>query len=127
MTHINNLNNKIKLLKKKKGSEKELEKNLARIKKNQDEMQLLKKLKVDEISKFALCNQQEVVDSKYLLTLEPQERVLLRIANHKFVQLHIKNFLANYSVSKDRLILLIRSLGLQYQKKKYQFLRLFRA
>ena len=54
---INNLNNKIKLLKKKKGSEKELEKNLAKIKKNQDEMQLLKKLDVDEISKFALCNQ----------------------------------------------------------------------
>ena len=81
---INNLNNKIKLLKKKKGSEQELAKNLAKVKKNQEEMQLLKKLDIDEISKFALCNQQqEAGDEKYLADLEPQQRALLRIANHK--------------------------------------------
>ena len=34
------------------------------------------------------------------------------------MQLHVTNFRETYSVSKDKLILLIRSLGLQYQRKK---------
>lgn len=115
---INNLNNRIKFLKKKKGKEIEVDKNLEKVKKIQNEMKLLKGLAIDEISKFALCNQQEKLDDKYLSTLEPQQQALLRIASHKFVQLHVTKFRETYSCPNDKLILLVRSLGLQYQKKK---------
>ncbi len=116
---INNLNHRVKKLNKAKTNEREVEKNLSKILKLRSEIQLLKHIDIDEVSKFALCNKQEPPNQ---LTNENEvdaaQKVMLQLANHKFVQEQVQKFRQIYAVPVDRLILLIRSLGLQYQKKK---------
>jgi hypothetical protein len=116
---INNLNHRVKKLNKAKTNEREVEKNQSKILKLRSEIQLLKHIDIDEVSKFALCNKQEPLKQ---LTNENEvdaaQKVMLQLANHKFVQEQVQKFRQIYAVPVDRLILLIRSLGLQYQKKK---------
>ena len=52
---INNLNQRVKKLGGKKGNEKEVEKNKRKVEKLRSEIQFLKHIDLDEVSKFALC------------------------------------------------------------------------
>ena len=82
-------------------------------------MQILKHIDVDEVSKFALCSKlvpSEVV--RELEKLEADQRAMLRLAYHKLVQTRVTTFRTDHPVPIDQLILLIRALGLKYQKKK---------
>ena len=115
---INNLNQRVKKLGGKKGNEKEVEKNKRKVEKLRSEIQFLKHIDLDEVSKFALCNKQETQIQSNESELDLSQHAMLRLANHKFVQEQVTKFRQIYAVPMDRLILLIRSLGLQYQKKK---------
>jgi hypothetical protein len=116
---INDLNHRVKKLNKATAKERDIEKNQCNAEKLRGEIQILKHIDVDEVSKFALCNKQEssnqVIDGN---GLDIAQKVILHLANHKFVQEQVKMFREIYAVPIDRLIILIRSLGLQYQKKK---------
>ena len=116
---INDLNHRVKKLNKATAKERDIEKNQCKAEKLRGEIQILKHIDVDEVSKFALCNKQEspnqVIDGN---GLDIAQKVILHLANHKFVQEQVKMFREIYAVPIDRLIILIRSLGLQYQKKK---------
>ncbi len=119
---INNLNQRVKKLSVKKGNEKELDKNKRKVEKLRSEIQLLKHIDLDEVSKFALCNKQEMLPQANQNELNMAQHVMVRLANHKFIQDQVQKFRQTYTVPMDRLILLIRSLGLQYQKKKRKLL-----
>lgn len=113
---INNLSQRVKKLNERKGTEIEIEKNLRKSERFRREIQQLKDVDVDEVSKFALCNNRELTTNNNLLELDQQ--VLLRLANHQIIKNQVAKFRQNYAIPVDRLILLVRSLGLQYQKKK---------
>lgn len=119
---INNLNQRVKKLSVKKGNEKELDKNKRKVEKLRSEIQLLKHIDLDEVSKFALCNKQEMLPQANQNELDMAQHVMVRLSNHKFIQDQVQKFRQTYTVPMDRLILLIRSLGLQYQKKKRKLL-----
>ena len=116
---INNLNQRAKKLCAKKGNEEETTKNTRKATRFRDEIQVLKHIDINEVSKFALCNQhEEKTLQKDIDTLETEQRALLRLATHPFIQNQVTKFRETHAVPMDRLVLLIRSLGLQYQKKK---------
>lgn len=117
---INNLNQRVKKLNERKGTEQEKVKNLLKSDRLRQEIQHLKDVDIDEVSKFALCNKQDSSSNISLLELEQQ--VMLKLANHEIVQKQVVKFRQSYTIPIDRLILLVRSLGLQYQKKKKKLL-----
>lgn len=114
---INNLTHRVRKLKGKKTNE--LEKIQLKAEKLQNKICLLKQICVDEVSKFALCNKQ---DSPSLSPTESEldlsQKLMLQLANHRLVQQQVQVFRQTYTGPMDRLILLVRSLGLHYQKKK---------
>lgn len=116
---INNLNQRAKKLCNKKGTEEDVSKNGRKAARYRSEIQVLKHIDIDEVSKFALCNQHEMKTAhKDMDKLDTEQRALLRLAGHKFVQNQVIKFQETHSVPPDQLVLLFRSLGLQYQKKK---------
>ena len=123
---INNLNHKIKKIKGSKGVEETNDKNLKKIERFREEIQILKDIELDEVSKFAICHRQGLhPESAGEKKLEMTQSVMLKLANHKLVQDQVVKFRQNYSVPADRLVLLVRSLGLQYQKKKKKMVESF--
>lgn len=71
------------------------------------------------MSKFALCSKVEANQvPAQLEKLEVDQRAMFRLAYHKFVQAKVTQFRSDYAIPVDRLILLIRGLGIRYQKKK---------
>lgn len=116
---INNLNDRAKRLIEKKGTEKETEQNVRKSGRLKDEIKVLRHIDIDEVSKFALCSKLEQKDVfSQFDKLGTDQRAMLRLAHHKPVQSHVLNFRETYGVPVDKLILLIRSLGLKYQKKR---------
>lgn len=116
---INNLSHKAKKLSDKKSNQQEREKNLRKVERCHGEIQVLKRIEIDEVSKFALCRQlEEKAVQKEMEKLDTEQRAMLRLASHKFIQSQVTKFRETHPVPLDRLVLLIRSLGLQYQKKK---------
>lgn len=116
---INNLSHRAKKLNDKKSKQQEREKNLRKVERCHDEIQVLKRIEIDEVSKFALCRQlEEKAVQKEMEKLDSEQRAMLRLASHKFIQSQVTKFREAHPVPIDRLVLLIRSLGLQYQKKK---------
>ncbi len=116
---INNLSHKAKKLNDKKNNQQEREKNLRKVERCHGEIQILKRIEIDEVSKFALCRQlEEKAVQKEMEKLDSEQRAMLRLASHKFIQSQVTKFRETHPVPIDRLVLLIRSLGLQYQKKK---------
>ncbi|KAI9562540.1 hypothetical protein GHT06_009993 [Daphnia sinensis] len=114
---INSLTHRVKKLKGSKTSD--LEKNQLKAEKLRNKICLLKQICIDEVSKFALCNKN---DSPGLSSSESEldlsQKLMLQLANHRLVQQQVQVFRQTYSGPMDRLILLVRALGLQYQKKK---------
>lgn len=119
---VNNLNQRVRKLNERKGTEREIEKNLRKSERFRSEIQHLKDVDIDEVSKFALCNKQDSTANNNLLELDQQ--ALLRLANHEIVQKQVVKFRQSYAIPIDRLILLVRSLGLQYQKKKKKIMQM---
>ncbi|XP_057376221.1 serum response factor-binding protein 1-like [Daphnia carinata] len=114
---INRLTQRVKKLKGNKANE--LEKNQLKAEKLRKKICIIKGICIDEVSKFALCNKN---DSSSLLLSESElglsQKLMLQLANHRLVQQQVQVFRQTYTGPMDRLILLVRSLGLQYQKKK---------
>lgn len=116
---IHNLTHRVKKLRSKKGTDQEKMKNSEKAQRLCSEILLLKKIDVDEVSKFALCSQHSAVTmEKDFNKLAVEQRAMLRLATHKLVQAQVFKFREAHAVPLDRLIVLVRSLGLQYQKKK---------
>lgn len=114
---INSLTHRLKKLKGIKTNE--LEKNQRKAEKLRNEIYLLKQICIDEVSKFAICSKQELPNlSLNDSELDLSQKLMLQLANHKLVQQQVQVFRQIYTGPMDRLILLVRSLGLQYQKKK---------
>merc|ERR1712071_199216 len=71
------------------------------------------------VSKNSLCHLLETENLENRLEkLDSDQRAMLKLATHKLVQNHVVKFREAHPIAIDKLILLIRSLGLKYQKKK---------
>ena len=117
---INQLSQKVKRLTAKKVlNDQQKAKNVRKTDRHLEEIKVLKHIDVDDVSKYALCHVLKL-NQNNLESLDVEQRAMLRLATHKFIQNQVTKFRESHPIAIDKLVLLIRSLGLQYQKKKNQ-------
>lgn len=115
---INQLSQRAKRLTSKKvQNDQQKAKNVRKTERFLEEIKVLKHIDVDDVSKYALCHMLDPTQTN-LDALEVEQRAMFRLATHKFIQNQVSKFRENHPIAIDKLVLLIRSLGLKYQKKK---------
>jgi len=115
---INQLAHKAKRLSAKKvQNDQQKAKNERKTERHLEEIKILKHIDIDDVSKYALCHTINSTQNN-LESMAVEQRAMLRLAMHKFVQNQVTKFRENNPIALDKLVLLIRSLGLKYQKKK---------
>lgn len=117
---INQLNQRVKRLGGKNAqNDVHRAKNTRKLERQREELMVLKKIDIDDVSKYSLCHLLETENLENRLEkLDSDQRAMLKLATHKLVQNHVVKFREAHPIAIDKLILLIRSLGLKYQKKK---------
>ncbi|KAK2708668.1 hypothetical protein QYM36_014314 [Artemia franciscana] len=84
-----------------------------------EELQVMKKVHPDLVSKFALCSKLTPSElEKQMQFMPTEQRALARLSAHKFVQSKVTLFYECYNVKKERVLMLVKALGVRYSKKK---------
>ncbi|XP_059148318.1 serum response factor-binding protein 1-like [Physella acuta] len=115
---INKLCKYITELKKKKGTEEQKEKNLRKAERYIEEIDSIKKLKEDKVSKYALANTKSFAEvSKLSLLAGP--RALARLADHPLMKKVVSDFRQQHQDWQDlAAYLLIKQTGRRFKTKK---------
>ncbi|XP_013094714.2 serum response factor-binding protein 1-like [Biomphalaria glabrata] len=115
---INKLCRHIAALKKKKGTEQQKSKNLSKAERFLEEIESIKKLKEDKVSKYALANTRTFSDvCKESLSSGP--RALGRLADHPLMKKVVSDFREQHSDWQDlAAYLLIKQTGRRFKTKK---------
>ncbi|VVC31534.1 Bud22/Serum response factor-binding protein 1 [Cinara cedri] len=114
---INKLSREAKKLKEKKGNEKQIEKNKKKGERFVNELMVIKKLKDDIVTKYALQNEIPLATILNNIDITLEARALARLAGHKFITDAVQNFRNKYPDWKFNLTELLNELGSNYKTK----------
>ncbi|KAL5004703.1 hypothetical protein ScPMuIL_018159 [Solemya velum] len=116
---INKLARHISVLKRKRGAEKQLEKNKRKAERLLEEIEIIKNLKVDRISKFSLANTDSFCDINKQVSVTTETRALARLAEHSILKGPVTNFRSKHEDWKAlTAYLLTKNSGRRFKKKK---------
>ncbi|XP_065225970.1 serum response factor-binding protein 1-like [Planococcus citri] len=115
---INKLVKEIKKLRDKKGTDEQKAKNASKADRYVECIQIMKKIKEDDVSKFALMNEKSLAQITNNVNETPEIKAIARISDHRPVHSKVKAFRETYPDWKETLPLLFDSLGDRYQEKK---------
>ncbi|PSN42695.1 hypothetical protein C0J52_06943 [Blattella germanica] len=115
---INKLIRTAKKLKTKNGSEKDKEKFQRKAARFLEEIQTMKVLKDDEISKYSLINKKEPADVIADPKTSIKERSLARLSCHSSIVSRVKQFRKKFPTWDENLPQLLTQLGTKSKKKK---------
>ncbi|XP_014676228.1 PREDICTED: serum response factor-binding protein 1-like [Priapulus caudatus] len=98
----------------KKGNAKQLEKNKSKCERILVDIQAMKRLKKDDVSVYALLNECKLEDVLRRTDVEPHDRAVARLADHRLIKTQVKEFKNNRPYWK----LQIQEYGEKYRKHK---------
>ncbi|GFO37970.1 serum response factor-binding protein 1 [Plakobranchus ocellatus] len=115
---INKLCKNIAALKKKKGTEEQKAQNLRKAERLIDEIDSIKHLKEDKVTKYSLANTLSFKDM-YKTNLSAGSRAMARLSDHPLMQKVVQEFRMQHSDWKDlTAYLLIKQTGRRFKTKK---------
>ncbi|CAL1544470.1 unnamed protein product [Lymnaea stagnalis] len=115
---INKLCRHIATLKKKKGTEEQKAKNLRKAERFLEEIDSIKKLKEDKVSKYALANTRTFADINKV-SVSPGPRALGRLADHPLMKKVVSDFREQHHDWRDlAAYLLVKQTGRRFKTKK---------
>ncbi|XP_041368809.1 uncharacterized protein LOC121383095 [Gigantopelta aegis] len=116
---IHKLTRNIEMLRKKKGSEKQLEKLKAKSERLLEEIRVIKAVNLDKVSKYALWNTSTLDEICKQPTSSIQSRALTRLAECSIIQDKVKAFRSCHRDWKSlAAYLVMKQSGRRYKKKK---------
>ncbi|XP_052792430.1 serum response factor-binding protein 1-like [Mya arenaria] len=116
---INDLTKKMKKLRNKKGSDEQKEKNSQKADRLVEEMKIIKILRPDYISKYALGSTEKFSNLVMKPSTTMEQRALARLSEQKFIQEKVNGFRSEHADWKDLAAFLItKHTAREFQKKK---------